>query len=247
MLRPDHTAETAHDVDEGASIRAQVMVQPAETENDEDDALTAPTHLSPDRGLATSVVGPRIVAARELNGIPQFELAKRLGYENSAHLSQVETGRRIPNMTFLVSVCKALAVSSDWLLGLSDEPDFDPKLARKAALLRAVRGQLDAVVGALSDTFEEHHAHENPVCVAQLVDSADQAVDAFVKFQAANEDAFIDMPAGAPLAHATRRLGDNVETARASLKRHLEFDASLRVALTAARVKGRPVQIVQRT
>jgi transcriptional regulator with XRE-family HTH domain len=195
-------------------------------------------HLTPDRALAANVVGPRIVAARELNGIQQLALAKALGYANSAHLSQVEAGRRAPSLCFLISVCKILAVSTDWVLGLSDEPDFDPQLARRTALQRSVRAQLDSVVGVLTDAFDRHHATESPVRVQQLIDHASAMVEAFTRFHVRNGEGFPDMPAGAPLAHAARQLAEHVEIARELLRRHSAFDAGLRVSLDGLLVRG---------
>ena len=55
----------------------------------------------------------------------QVEVAIRLGVDSST-LSNWRTGRRTPDANKLVALCDALQVTSDYLLGLTDDPCLPP-------------------------------------------------------------------------------------------------------------------------
>jgi transcriptional regulator with XRE-family HTH domain len=219
----------------------QAVVDPREdgtfAANDEwpADEVSQRVNGRTERATVTNVIAPRLVAARRMSGLQQAELAHRLGYKNSTQLSQWEMGRRPLPMVMLIRIAEALGVSADFLLGLTNEVDRDPDLARRTALHRSVRGQLDAVVDALVTTFEEHSALETPVATSQLVRAAEQLVSAVNGFIDANEDAFLDMPRGAPVAHALRQLSEVTAAARDRMQRHLQFEAELNATLKEAR------------
>lgn len=71
-------------------------------------------------------VGTRLKQARNLKGISQSGAAKyfgitKVGYQN------YEAGRRNPSIEMLPRLAKFFCVSSDYLLGLSDEPQLPDK------------------------------------------------------------------------------------------------------------------------
>lgn len=69
------------------------------------------------------IVGERIMLARKRRGIKQRELAS-LAHLSQKHLSQVETGTKDGFKLAagsLRDIAQALGVSSDYLLGLSDQ------------------------------------------------------------------------------------------------------------------------------
>ena len=61
----------------------------------------------------------RLVEARMNRGLTQKGLANLCGLRPSA-ISHFESGRRTPSIKNLVKLSKALCVSSDYLIGLSD-------------------------------------------------------------------------------------------------------------------------------
>lgn len=69
-------------------------------------------------------IGQRIRDNRISLGISQIELAERLGVMNS-YLSQVEKGRRYPNVNLILKVCKELDINASTLFGekLTEESD----------------------------------------------------------------------------------------------------------------------------
>jgi transcriptional regulator with XRE-family HTH domain len=62
----------------------------------------------------------RVRFARETRGLSQTELASRMGCQPSA-VGHLEAGRRKPGVDNLRILCVALSVSSDYLLGLSED------------------------------------------------------------------------------------------------------------------------------
>lgn len=65
----------------------------------------------------------RLKAARELRKVSQGELATRAGLPPTS-ISHFEAGSRKPSFDNLRRLAKALEVTTDFLLGLSDEPEM---------------------------------------------------------------------------------------------------------------------------
>ena len=89
--------------------------------------------------VTSGTMGRRFVAARELCGLSLTEAAHALGYATGARLSLIEAGRKKPGVALLIHAADTYGVSSDFLLGLSDEPDGDWVMALLAALRGADR------------------------------------------------------------------------------------------------------------
>ena len=75
--------------------------------------------------------GERLVTLREAKGWTRRELAKRAGLHEK-HLDKVEHGarQRIEAET-LIKLAQTLGVSSDFLLGLTDDPRPRPRRRRQ--------------------------------------------------------------------------------------------------------------------
>lgn len=67
-------------------------------------------------------ISQRLVNLRKERGINAVEIAKAVGISKSA-MSQIEKGTVIPSMQTLCKLCQLLDVSSDYLLGLNNNPD----------------------------------------------------------------------------------------------------------------------------
>ena len=72
------------------------------------------------RAVACILFVRRLVEAREALRWTQDDLARVAGLQCTA-ISHFETGGRTPSLPNFVKLAKALRVSSDWLLGLSDD------------------------------------------------------------------------------------------------------------------------------
>ena len=70
---------------------------------------------------------PRIREVRKARGISQAKLASKIGMEQTQY-SRYERGENEIKVNVLIDICKALDVSSDYLLGLSDNPQPTAKI-----------------------------------------------------------------------------------------------------------------------
>jgi transcriptional regulator with XRE-family HTH domain len=68
-----------------------------------------------------SILGERIRQTRERRGLKQDEVAKALGKTHSA-VSYYEAGKRNPTPAELADIARLLQVSTDYLIGLTDDP-----------------------------------------------------------------------------------------------------------------------------
>jgi len=77
----------------------------------------------------------RLKEAREMAGLSQSQVARRVGVEQSTY-ARYESGTRSPNPQLLSKIANVLGVSVDWLLGRSESPT--PPVAPHSGLEGAV-------------------------------------------------------------------------------------------------------------
>lgn len=70
----------------------------------------------------SSIFTQRVVAARTMRDLNQEELSKRSGLTPAA-VSHFETGARKPSFDNLRKLAEALEVTSDYLMGRSEDPE----------------------------------------------------------------------------------------------------------------------------
>lgn len=164
------------------------------------------------------LVGSRIVAARELSGVQQSEFSRAIGHKTPAQPSLWETGRRLVPLADVPNVARVLGVSSDFLLGLSDEPDRDPAVARRSLLTQHLRDQVEVFAGHMAEAVLESGAEvEGALRSTKLLSRCQALQSAVDRFKAANADRFDDMPAGALLLRSARELAEAVEVVATEL------------------------------
>ncbi|MBO4838350.1 MAG: helix-turn-helix transcriptional regulator [Lachnospiraceae bacterium] len=85
------------------------------------------------------MISERLTCLRKDTGKTQNEVADELHIARSTY-SSYETGRRTPQADALVSLARYFGTTSDYLLGLSDEPRPAPPLDEKGlAVVRCYR------------------------------------------------------------------------------------------------------------
>ena len=95
------------------------------------------------------MLAERIAEARKRKGITQIDLAVAMGDRyDSSMISQLESGKRSIRLDGLANAAQELRVSTDYLLGLTDDPT---PAARLASELDAYRGELGSMPQPLSD------------------------------------------------------------------------------------------------
>lgn len=81
------------------------------------------------------MIGERLVTARRMRGLTQFELAQELGDRYSQQMiSLVETGKSNLLIEGLAKISSALDVSTDFLLGLTEDPRPDFQISLDEAI-----------------------------------------------------------------------------------------------------------------
>ncbi len=71
--------------------------------------------------MEKNIFGERVLALRLQNGLKQKELGEILGLSNKA-ISTIETGDRKTSIDKLVALAQYFHVSTDYLLGITDDP-----------------------------------------------------------------------------------------------------------------------------
>ena len=68
-----------------------------------------------------NIFGIRLKEIRKIKGITQVELAEMINTSQSA-ITDYELGKKFPTVPVIIRIAKALNVSADYLLGLTDNP-----------------------------------------------------------------------------------------------------------------------------
>ena len=66
-------------------------------------------------------VGTKLRKLREVKGLSQHELARRLGYSSNSYISNVEKGMFVPTEDKLEKIAQALEVPFEWIQGVIQE------------------------------------------------------------------------------------------------------------------------------
>lgn len=168
------------------------------------------------------IVGRRLRLARELNGLTQEVAAARLEYVSSTQLSLAEKGERLPPLVKLVKASEVFAVSIDYLLGISDEPERDPQMAERQAALRHVSDVMDATSRTIVTAVLGHRAAAPSVVVTKnLAARAEQAIEALEQLRAANLEVFDgELRGAAKVLRTMDELQAAVHTTKALITKH---------------------------
>ena len=161
-----------------------------------------------------ATVGLRMVSARKVWGVTQDLAAGLLGYETGAQLSQIERGLKpIPSHT-LCAAARLYNVSTDYLLGLTELPEPNVNHARSAAHVRRINGIVTASTEAItSAVLRSLGPPELLSTLEQGTPIIEKMVTALNRFMDRNEEEFLDMPGGAPVATAARELSEYLAVA----------------------------------
>ena len=79
------------------------------------------------RGLRIYRFGEKLRALRTQRGLTLKELASALGYIAHGHISELEAGKKLPTIEFVLKVANLFDVTTDQLLKDELDLDDDPK------------------------------------------------------------------------------------------------------------------------
>lgn len=170
------------------------------------------------------IVGERFVEARRINGWDQSEAAtERFGYSNSTQLSLIEQGRRLPPHAVLIKASEVYAVSVDFLLGLSDEPERDPKAAERNAAMRHVHALVSGTSETMIGLLLQYLAQGVPSVktASTLLNHADELAQAVNRVRVMNPKLFDEkLKGGSALVRIADQTANACAQAREMLSRH---------------------------
>ncbi len=152
----------------------------------------------------------RLILARKLNQLDQRAASRTLGYSNSSQLSKIEAGQASVSREFIVRAAIAYGVSTDYLLGLSNEPERDPRTAEQVAVLRSVQGTVEQNVAAMVTVLLKNAGEVAPLRshLESLAFRIAQLQEAYDKVCRKNEAFQNDVLAGSILESAVDAAGD---------------------------------------
>lgn len=169
------------------------------------------------------IVGERMVESRRINGWDQTEAAKKFAYTNSTQLSLIEQGKRLPPHEVLIKASEIYGVSVDFLLGLSDEPERDPKAAERQAAMRHVHGLISGTSEKMIALFLQYLAHGVPSVRTseQLLAHTQTMVDEVMRTREMNPKVFDEkLKNGSRLVRSAVEAAEACNAAREMLSRH---------------------------
>jgi transcriptional regulator with XRE-family HTH domain len=120
-------------------------------------------------------IGRRFQEMRSLHGLSLSETAVRLGMP-ATRLSLIEAGERRPFLQELAQASREFAISTDYLLGLSENDDPGATTVERIAVLRHIEHlmsqQADRIVSAAREELRDgaaHAAYTRDVAFAHLI------------------------------------------------------------------------------
>ena len=151
------------------------------------------------------VIAERLNHGRALAGLSQVEMSNAIGLKNSTQLCLWERAQRMPPLHALLSAADVLGVSIDFLVGVSDEPDRDPQVARRTALLGTMRHMLEQHAAAAADVILAAEIDPtNAIRAHALCGKTAELARAVEQFRQKNNDTFDELPMGALLLRLAR-------------------------------------------
>lgn len=167
--------------------------------------------------------GVRMKEARELCNMSQLAAAKKLGYANSSKLAKIEhaTDTNSVPLWLIRRAAKLYDVSVDFLFGMSEDWERDPKVAQERDVYRWVREEMEA---ELAHSINERRALKNQIttleaAIADIAPAVEQCQAAVVRFQEINPE-FQDMRGGSMVVASIEQAGKVTRGATAAMRRY---------------------------
>lgn len=172
------------------------------------------------------IVGKRFSDARELNGFGQTQAALLMGWKNATQLSLIEQGKRMPPHQVLIIASTVLGTSVDFLLGLSSEPERDPKQAERDAAMRHVHCLIENNAKSMTGMLLQYLSNGAPSVASarRLMGAAQALVDTVNRVRELNPKAFDEkLKGGAKLITASEAMDAAMHEVSQMLEKHERF------------------------
>nr|WP_225934220.1 helix-turn-helix transcriptional regulator [Pseudomonas azerbaijanoccidentalis] len=179
------------------------------------------------------VVASRLVRARRAAGLKDLEVAKRLGHSNLTMISLFENGHRSPSLKNLQVLADLYEVTTDYLLGRTDDLGLAPEEGNQAL----ITGVLTAVLGKYNQRYLEGLARVTAISVegasmdrvllGRVAEISIELSDSLAVIRKHHGSAFEGLRGGGKLERLISELSVSVKDRIASKQREsalIEFD-----------------------
>ena len=177
------------------------------------------------------LVRARCLSARLLAQMSPERAAKKMGYSNTSMISKMEkkTSKTSINHNYIARASLCYGVSVDYLLGLSDYPERDPRSVEQLAIYASVRQFADGFVNSLSEAIiEGAQSHMLSGNLAMLCDDAQALIDAFTRCRELNAKFDDKIKGGATMLKCAEQLTERVKSTRMRLSKAVRDENIIR-------------------
>lgn len=168
------------------------------------------------------IIGVRMREARDLSGLSQQEAAKGLGYANSSKLAKIEgaTDTNSAPLLTILRAAKLYQVSVDFLFGISDDWERDPRLAREREIGTWLRDQTQKTITAQMTHLLrlQQMIEASETASLEAMSSMEEVGKAMDRFRDMNPS-FDDLIGGARMQSAITRATELAQRSMAQVKR----------------------------
>lgn len=188
------------------------------------------SHGASENAALRKRIGERFRTARHINGWGQTEASEMFGYRNSTQLSLIEDGKRMPPIDKIIKAHEIYGVSVDYLCGVSDEPERDPKLAERQAMVKQLQKMFADNATLMATQFQVWLNQGAPAVASsrRFLTQAEECTRSIERFRQLNSDAFEgEMRGAATVLLKMDELNREILNAKAILDRNDRLGESI--------------------
>ncbi|THA09401.1 hypothetical protein [Rodentibacter pneumotropicus] len=181
--------------------------------------------------LNPDLIRKRCLSARLLARKSPERAAKEMGYTNTSMISKMErkTSKTAINHNFLARASLCYGVSMDYLLGMSNYPERDPRSVEQLAIYNSVQHYANQVLENIAETIiKGASAHVLSMHLSMLCDESSNLVDSINRMRELNPKFDEEVRAGATVVDRVDKVSLCIHETRERLSKQTYNDNILR-------------------
>ncbi|MEE3609358.1 hypothetical protein [Avibacterium paragallinarum] len=181
--------------------------------------------------LNPDLIRARCLSARLLARKSPERAAAEMGYTNTSMISKMErkTSKTAINHNFLARASLCYGVSMDYLLGMSNYPERDPRSVEQLAIYSSVQHYTNQLLEGLTETIVKGaSAQVLSMHLSMLCDESAELVDAVNRMRELNPNFDEDIKAGSLVMKQVDKINQRISSTRRRLSKESYDDNILR-------------------
>lgn len=181
--------------------------------------------------LNPDLIRARCLSARLISRKSPERAAKEMGYTNTSMISKMErkTSKTAINHNFLARASLCYGVSMDYLLGMSNYPERDPRSVEQLAIYNSVQHYANQVLDNLVETIiKGASAQVLSMQLAILCDESSDLVDSINRMRDLNPQFDEEVRAGAIVMDRVEKISRRINETRKRLSKQAYDENILR-------------------